>query len=215
MTGCTRILVTHQLQYLSQADNIVVLRDGKVNLTKLPPVNNLQITHSGTYAELVVQGVDFETLIQKRFQQKEKQPEKADEIEIAPETEKPAKEKTEDVPQLKPARTRRRNAKSKLIPEKSAPQAADGAKVVKLVSNEERQVGAVKWEVYEKYFAASGGYRLVIGTLCMYVLAAIIDLTSSYWLALWSDKYESTSDYFTHHTAVHLKLSLYTTFSPT
>lgn len=46
LVGKTRILVTHQLQFLPEADMIVVLRSG-------------QITNVGTYDELVGMGIDF------------------------------------------------------------------------------------------------------------------------------------------------------------
>jgi len=46
----TRILVTHQLQYLPSADKVVVMADG-------------QITEVGTYDELTARGVDFGQLV--------------------------------------------------------------------------------------------------------------------------------------------------------
>eukprot|EP00887_Chlorella_sp_A99_P003460 scaffold7.g3460.t1 len=46
LAGKTRILVTHQLQYLGSADWVVVVRDG-------------QLAEQGTYQALVARGVDF------------------------------------------------------------------------------------------------------------------------------------------------------------
>lgn len=46
LRGKTRILVTHQLQFLPEADQVVMMEDGA-------------IAHTGTYAELVEQGVTF------------------------------------------------------------------------------------------------------------------------------------------------------------
>ncbi|KAK9797814.1 hypothetical protein WJX73_000524 [Symbiochloris irregularis] len=46
LQGCTRVLVTHQVQYLSAADHIVVIDSGAV-------------THQGTFGELAAKGVDF------------------------------------------------------------------------------------------------------------------------------------------------------------
>lgn len=40
LAGCTRILVTNQLQYVPEADKVVVLRDGR-------------IAEAGTYADLI------------------------------------------------------------------------------------------------------------------------------------------------------------------
>ena len=42
----TRVLVTHQLQYLPAADRVLVLRDGR-------------LAEQGSYQELVARGVDF------------------------------------------------------------------------------------------------------------------------------------------------------------
>ncbi|GAB4815546.1 hypothetical protein N2152v2_002592 [Parachlorella kessleri] len=46
LAGATRVLVTHQLQYLEAADCVVVVRDGR-------------IFERGTYRELTARGVDF------------------------------------------------------------------------------------------------------------------------------------------------------------
>ncbi|KAL6768590.1 hypothetical protein ACKKBF_B11340 [Auxenochlorella protothecoides x Auxenochlorella symbiontica] len=46
LAGKTRVLVTHQLQYLPAADVVIVLQDGR-------------ITHTGPYAALLAAGVDF------------------------------------------------------------------------------------------------------------------------------------------------------------
>ena len=46
LRGKTRILVTHQLQFLSEADLIVMMEDGK-------------IAQTGTYAELLAHGITF------------------------------------------------------------------------------------------------------------------------------------------------------------
>ena len=51
----TRVLVTHQLQYLPSADEVVVLRDGRV-------------AERGTYRQLLARGVDFH-----QFEQEEEE----------------------------------------------------------------------------------------------------------------------------------------------
>lgn len=47
LSAATRILVTHQMQYVEQADYIVIIEDGR-------------ITRQGTYAELADAGVDWD-----------------------------------------------------------------------------------------------------------------------------------------------------------
>ena len=46
LRACTRVLVTHQIQYLSAADHVVVISNGTM-------------THQGNFSELCAQGVDF------------------------------------------------------------------------------------------------------------------------------------------------------------
>ena len=48
----TRILVTHQIQLLNKADNIVVIENGKIN-------------ESGPLSELTKKGIDFTKLLLK------------------------------------------------------------------------------------------------------------------------------------------------------
>ena len=50
LAGKTRVLVTHQLQYLPSADMVVVIADGR-------------ISEAGTHAELVARGVDFHKFV--------------------------------------------------------------------------------------------------------------------------------------------------------
>ncbi|KAJ0804117.1 putative ABC-type xenobiotic transporter [Helianthus annuus] len=50
LEGKTIILVTHQVEFLSSVDNILVLQDG-------------QVTQSGTYEDLLMAGTTFEQLV--------------------------------------------------------------------------------------------------------------------------------------------------------
>ncbi|XP_039997776.1 multidrug resistance-associated protein 4 [Xiphias gladius] len=56
-----RILVTHQLQYLKAADEILVLKEG-------------HMVAKGTYIELQKSGVDFTSLLQKEEEEEQQQP---------------------------------------------------------------------------------------------------------------------------------------------
>ncbi|XP_028992903.1 multidrug resistance-associated protein 4 isoform X2 [Betta splendens] len=56
-----RILVTHQLQYLKAADQILVLKEG-------------HMVAKGTYAELQRSGVDFTSLLKKEEEEEQQQP---------------------------------------------------------------------------------------------------------------------------------------------
>uniref|UniRef100_A0A3P9IC91 Cystic fibrosis transmembrane conductance regulator n=1 Tax=Oryzias latipes TaxID=8090 RepID=A0A3P9IC91_ORYLA len=55
-----RILVTHQLQYLTEADQILILKEG-------------HMVAKGTYTELLQSGVDFASLLKKEEEEEEQQ----------------------------------------------------------------------------------------------------------------------------------------------
>lgn len=58
------ILVTHQLQYLSHCDSIVVLRDGKI-AGRLHALFVLRELEHGTYKELIEKKGEFANLMSK------------------------------------------------------------------------------------------------------------------------------------------------------
>ncbi|XP_062616989.1 ATP-binding cassette sub-family C member 4-like isoform X2 [Saccostrea cucullata] len=70
LKGKTRILVTHQLQYLRSADRIIILNEGRV-------------VNCGTYDELVKQGTEFSTILSdydKDLEKKEGEEEKNEKL---------------------------------------------------------------------------------------------------------------------------------------
>jgi ABC-type multidrug transport system fused ATPase/permease subunit len=51
LSGCTRVLVTHQLQFLPSVDRVLVMKEGRIE-------------HDGSYEELVAAGVEFASLLE-------------------------------------------------------------------------------------------------------------------------------------------------------
>ena len=184
----------------------------------------MQITHRGTYGSLMAQGVDFEDLINrkeiitkggKHIEKDEPVPtdDGASEAVSSPEIASPdlLKGPTQVYPYsslflflpsvfLLPVCFSFsfllffRTILMHLQEEKS-----------QLISNEERQTGKVAWDVYRKYFAASGHFWLSIRmsnlppscflanvvsvTLVLYILAQVASVLSSYWLTYWAGQY--------------------------
>jgi ABC-type multidrug transport system ATPase subunit len=56
----------------------------------------------------------------------------------------------------------------------------------KLISNEERQTGTVKFDVYLKYIKAGGGYVLFSAIFFFYLLSTGSSIGSSVWISVWT-----------------------------
>lgn len=69
---------------------------------------------------------------------------------------------------------------------------ADGAG--KLVKEETRAEGSVKWAVYGTYYYASGGFFFWASVLLLFCFAQASILGQDYWIKVWSAAYDSISD---------------------
>jgi ABC-type multidrug transport system fused ATPase/permease subunit len=56
----------------------------------------------------------------------------------------------------------------------------------KLISNEERQTGTVKFDVYLKYIKAGGGYALFSAIFFFYLMSTGSSIGSSVWISVWT-----------------------------
>ncbi len=67
-----------------------------------------------------------------------------------------------------------------------------------LVTEEERNVGAVSFQVYKKYLLSGGGLFVFTFTLFLFILSAANDLLNSLWLSFWTSdaSYERQSQAF-------------------
>ncbi|KAL1311822.1 hypothetical protein AAFC00_001898 [Neodothiora populina] len=85
-------------------------------------------------------------------------------------------------------------AKLASTPSEEEPLPSDTPKIKarKFVEDEERQQGRVKWQVYETYLKASGGFLYWTMTFAIFTLAAFSTVARSYWLAIWTETYNTT-----------------------
>ena len=78
----------------------------------------------------------------------------------------------------------------------------------KLVSEEERRMGAVPWRIYKQYFLASGGFVIFSLSVAMYVLYIVVDLTFSSWVAVWTSDAEYENQSRSFYLGIYALLSI-------
>lgn len=152
----TRILVTHTVQFLGDADRIVVLKDGR-------------ISEAGQYQELMDSGQSFYQLIKehsvnhRRYQHK-KHKEADGTVEVSSELE--TDDSTDDEDEVGPDTVAVKNDKGDLVTEE------------KMVE------GSVSWSVYIKY-VKSTSYKYALTVVGLYALVQSIQIGSNIWLKYW------------------------------
>ena len=139
-----------------------------------------QIMEHGTYPELMANDGVFSKFV-KEFGSKQQEEEEEDADEIADEVEEEREGEggkgTNAVVALK-----EQYEKGKTI-----------------MQEEERNVGAVTWEIYSGYLAAGRGYIMVPLLLLSLVLLQGAQVMSSYWLVYWQErKFNQPSGFYVH-----------------
>ncbi|XP_059619578.1 probable multidrug resistance-associated protein lethal(2)03659 isoform X2 [Phlebotomus argentipes] len=152
LRGKIVILVTHQLQYLQHADQIVILDKGRVQ-------------DVGTYENLKESGLDFAQLLRDS-----KEEDKAEEGE---ENRSRSGSKT----------YQRRISESSL-------ESLEMTHETPLQNEEARKEGSVGFEMYKKYFQASGGFCAFYWMMLFCVTAQLAASAGDYFLTYWVNKEE-------------------------
>lgn len=86
----------------------------------------------------------------------------------------------------------------------------------KLVKEEARAEGSVKWAVYGTYYHASGGFLFWASVLLLFCCAQASVLGQDYWIKVWSAAYDNISNSTTSQmmaTAYNEHTSIFTAFS--
>ncbi|XP_053215010.1 multidrug resistance-associated protein 1-like, partial [Panonychus citri] len=181
LKGKTRLLVTHRITFLPQADQIIVIKDG-------------QVRESGTFAELMGRQGEFNDFICHYLaeQKDDLDPEDREFIQVLdPEVEKKVLSRSEStVSNGKISEIRKR---SSIITDETNKKRSGKKKNseniesrFKLVETETAEKGSVEWKVYLEYFTAIGIVPCVF-LLALYCLGSGLNLRSSFWLTDWSD----------------------------
>lgn len=152
------VLVTHQLQFLEQADIIVIMDKGKISAV-------------GTYELMRSSGLDFANLLTP--------PEESSKDDGDSDME--AKTKSTQVIMNRQNSTVTMSSMDESIADSLVDEAADSP----LQVQEKREMGKIGWGLYKKYFGASGGYLLFSITAFFCVAAQILGSTGDFYVSLW------------------------------
>ncbi|OVA14889.1 ABC transporter [Macleaya cordata] len=154
----TILLVTHQVDFLHNADLILVMRDG-------------MIVQSGKYDELVQSGLDFGALVAAH----------ATSMELVEKNNVNSGTDSEEVPpsQSPHPSPREANGENGSIYDEPKSQ----KKSAKLIEDEERETGHVSLEVYKTYCTEAFGWWGVVAVLLISLLWQSSLMASDYWLA--------------------------------
>ncbi|KAJ3427508.1 multidrug-resistance like protein 1 isoform i [Anaeramoeba flamelloides] len=214
----TVILVTHQLQYLPQADDIIVINQGK-------------IIERGTYQELMIRGFDFNSIVENNGKGKGKQGAGKMQLDytnlskktVGDQKQKLVDDSSSDSDTLLDLNLQKTDRGEEFeLEENKEPVNAwinlnddldliekeiytvmneEDIRIKKqqqmdlkdnagavLIDEEARKRGAVKWKYYKFYIIAAGG--IFIGFLVFFgsFLSIFSSLFNQYWLAIWIDE---------------------------
>ncbi|XP_033471881.1 ATP-binding cassette sub-family C member 4-like isoform X2 [Epinephelus lanceolatus] len=153
----TRILVTHQLHHLKAADQILVLKEGR-------------IMAQGTYNELQSSGLDIVSL------QK-----------ISEEQERLSRSGDSDRQSLLSQRTiQSQSSHSSLLPPESSRVDQLPVETVYTMSEETRAEGNVRSQIYLKYFTAGCNPLVLMVIVLISVIAEVAYIVQDWWLVYWA-----------------------------
>ena len=184
------ILVTHQLQYLQEADEIIVLKQGKVE-------------ERGSFQHLLKNGMDFSSFLAQAGEEEEEDddlsPENNEETLLL--TKKPLarmrtmslmSESRSIISEVSQA-TAMKDVKIKNVYDTSITEENEDASEEKTTPTqvkEHRSSGSVKFKVYANYFRSGGNWFAVIFMFFMNILCQVLYSGSDIWLSFWTGQEE-------------------------
>lgn len=177
-----RILVTHQLQFLKAADQILVLKEG-------------HMVASGTYSELQQSGLDFTSLL-KKDEEEEGGSEKGE----APRS-----------PRIRTLSQNSSHSQiSSVLSVKDESDQLPMEHVQTMVE-ETRSEGTIGLRMYWKYFRAGANAVMLIFLVLLSLLAQVFYILQDWWLSYWAteqEKLDSTNVTLTNGTNTTQTLNL-------
>ncbi|NWI72093.1 MRP4 protein, partial [Dryoscopus gambensis] len=156
------VLVTHQLQYLRAANQILILKDGKM-------------VGKGTYAEFLRSGIDFASLLKK-------DEEVVEQLSV-PGTPnlKSARNRTFSESSVLSQDLSVHSQKD------GAVEQPPGENALAAVPEESRHEGKINFKVYRKYFTAGANCFVIFILLVFNILAQVAYVLQDWWLSYWAN----------------------------
>uniref|UniRef100_A0A8B9M7P6 Multidrug resistance-associated protein 4 n=1 Tax=Accipiter nisus TaxID=211598 RepID=A0A8B9M7P6_9AVES len=164
------VLVTHQLQYLRAANQILILKDGKM-------------VGKGTYSEFLRSGIDFASLLKK--EEEVEQPS----VPGTPNL-KSARSRTFSESSVWSQDSSAHSQKDGAVEQPPAENA------LAAVPEESRSEGKINFKVYRKYFTAGANYFVIFILVVFNILAQVAYVLQDWWLSYWSTKFGFSSVLF-------------------
>ncbi|XP_024903970.1 multidrug resistance-associated protein 4 isoform X4 [Pteropus alecto] len=152
------ILVTHQLQYLKAASQILILKDGKM-------------VQKGTYTEFLKSGIDFGSLLKKENEEAEQSS-----IPGSP----TLRSRTFSESSVWSQQSSRPSLKDGALESEANMQVT--------LTEESRSEGKVGMKAYKSYFTAGAHWFILIFLLLITVLAQVAYIVQDWWLSYWANE---------------------------
>lgn len=216
LAGKTRVLVTHQTQYLPLADDVVLIESGSVMMRG--HFDELrQSEHAGDFPALSGLLEDVSTAEDIRVSLVEDAP-PVDSAAPEPPTAPPSDPPSEPAsgPPSKPASQRDEEVDIEatttggVIAAGNAKQNDSGARLVQL---EERQTGAIDRKVFEAYIRAAGGKKLVVVAVLLCCLDRGLTTFTDMWLAYWIEGRFANPENFGFWIPIYVGLAFVASFA--
>eukprot|EP00644_Phytophthora_capsici_P001455 jgi/Phyca11/14970/fgenesh1_pg.PHYCAscaffold_10_\ len=164
------VLVTHGLTFLSECDRIMVLENGMV--VEDDTYDHLMEKDGGLLMDLVAKYRDQDQQNESHSLEDVENDISVDELE----------EFEADNPT--PERLARRLSRSSVRSERSA---SDIGVDSQLMTDEDRSVGDVAWQVYKTWIMAFGGVSAGLLVIIIFIATQCVNLMSTWWLSFWSE----------------------------
>ncbi|XP_048454277.1 multidrug resistance-associated protein 4 [Rhincodon typus] len=156
-----RILVTHQLQYLSAADQILILRAG-------------QVVRKGNFKQLLNAGVDFSSLLKQDEEDEQTDSHSATKI---------TKERTL-------SQTSNLSLSSSTQSHKEGSFELPGESVLSATPEESRSEGSIGFNIYKKYFLAGANGFILMVAIILNLVTQVSYVLQDWWLSYWATSQE-------------------------